>query len=139
MRMECAPAFNYARDSHETAIITDDSVDAAMQNKVVFSSKDLSLDLRYTVEDLNTLDGINLPSVEIGILDLQQQGHLGLSVYSEFTLTEGQVVTFVLRLPPQAEGNAPGLRGPEKLKKPTAEQSLQSGIPLEGTSNTHAI
>lgn len=80
--------------------MSDDSVNQHTQHKVVFSSKSLSLDLRYAVEDLN---GGALPSVDFGVMDLRGQGHLGLSVYSEFTLIEGQAVTFILRLPPRSD------------------------------------
>ncbi|KAF8316814.1 Six-hairpin glycosidase [Clavulina sp. PMI_390] len=127
LRMECAPAFNYARDPHETSITDDDTVPEHTQMKAMFSSKDLSLDLRYTVDDSSESDGIQLPHVQLGLLDLTKQGHLGLGVYSEFTLKEGQSVTFILRLPPKADpkGHA------EQLKKPTPQQSVQSGVPLE--------
>jgi hypothetical protein len=96
-------------------------VDCKNQNKVVFSSKHLSLDLRYAVDD-TTEEGA--PAVDIGIMDLRQQGHLGLGVYSEFALSEGQAVTFIMRTPPKVNETSSG--------KPTRQQSEQAGIPLEG-------
>lgn len=89
---------------------------------MVFSSGKLSLDLRYAVDDTTEAGA---PAVDLGIMDLRQQGHLGLGVYSEFTLSEGQAVTFILRTPPKVNESSPG------LGKPT-QQSEQAGISLEG-------
>lgn len=58
LSMQCAPAFNYARSEHTTSIIDDDSTNSSStqpQQKVVFESKELTLDLRYILE--NTLVG----------------------------------------------------------------------------------
>lgn len=90
---------------------------------MIFSSKNLSLDLRYTVDD-TTEAGV--PSVDIGLMDLQRQGHLGLGVYSEFTLSEGQAVTFILRTPPKVHSVR------SSLSTPLPQQSEQAGIPLDG-------
>jgi len=64
-RMECNPAFNYARDEHETSI---------MSGGAVFRSAKTYLQLSTTVP-------------------LQQEGR---GAVAEFTLTEGQIVDFVL-------------------------------------------
>ena len=64
-RMECNPAFNYARDDHETSITS---------GGVVFRSAKTCLHLSTTVP-------------------LQQEDR---SAVAEFTLTEGQIVNFVL-------------------------------------------
>lgn len=101
---------------------TDDSVEECVQSKAVFSSKSLALDLRYSVEDAG---GVGIPSIDFGVLDLRQQGHLGLSVYSEFVLKEGQIVTFIMRTPPKNHVGS-------SLGKPTKEQSEQAGVPLDG-------
>ncbi|KAK7448045.1 hypothetical protein VKT23_013802 [Stygiomarasmius scandens] len=103
IRMECAPAFNYARDNHQTSIIPDESIPEACgaQKKALFESKGLNLDLRYTTE--STLENVSAPSVSLNTLDLSAKGHLGLGVYSEMTLEEGQCVTFVLRIPPGSQ------------------------------------
>ncbi|KAG8836036.1 hypothetical protein FRC17_010500 [Serendipita sp. 399] len=97
--MECAPAFDYARARHKTELVVDDSIPDEAQKKVVFTSSSLTLDLRYVVESV--LDGVAVPEIKFESLDLQSQGHLGLSVCAEFELCEGQVVTFVLRTPPK--------------------------------------
>ncbi|KAF5315037.1 hypothetical protein D9619_007479 [Psilocybe cf. subviscida] len=56
LRIECAPAFNYARDAHTTRVVRDESVPASAnggkpQMKVLFESPDLNLDLRYVAEN----------------------------------------------------------------------------------------
>ncbi|KAL4066474.1 glycoside hydrolase family 15 protein [Scleroderma yunnanense] len=121
LRMECAPAFNYARDSHTTEFVQDDSVKYCSQNKAIFKSPDLALDLRYVSEA--TLDNVPTPEVKIDYLDLTAKGHLGQSVCCNFSLVEGQRVTFVLRICP--EKKAP--TEPE----PTRELADRLGVPLE--------
>lgn len=66
LRMECRPAFNFARDSHQTRL-----VDCG----AVFTSADLRLELLTSV-------------------DLQRDGD---AVRAEFTIREGESITFVLR------------------------------------------
>ncbi|KAG6886666.1 hypothetical protein C0992_002883 [Termitomyces sp. T32_za158] len=114
LMMQCAPAFNYARDAHSTDIVPDTSIppmfsmfEAEAQpqephKKAVFtSSAGFVLDLRYIAE--NTLEAACVPSVELGTLDLTSKGHKGLAAYSTLQLCEGQAVTFVLRTPPEHE------------------------------------
>ncbi|KNZ75219.1 hypothetical protein J132_03940 [Termitomyces sp. J132] len=112
LMMQCAPAFNYALDTHSTKIVPDTSIPPLdlqpgtptqnHQNKVVFtSSSGFVLDLRYITE--STLDAACVPSIELGTLDLTSKGHKGLAAYSAIQLSEGQAVTFVLRTPPEHE------------------------------------
>lgn len=112
--MQCAPAFNYARDEHTTTIIDDISVPLAQQKKVLFESKDLNLDLRYIVE--NTTEHCQPPSIELSTLDLTSKGHKGLAAYASLQLTEGQAVTFVLRTPP------------DEHEKPSVEKQVISPL-----------
>jgi len=104
--MQCAPAFNYARSTHITSIVDDDSVPVddgtPPQKKALFESDSLALDLRYIAEvmDGSTDSGISPPEVVLEFLDLSKKGHKGLAVQSKLTLEEGQCVTFVLRTPP---------------------------------------
>ncbi|KAF9511362.1 glycoside hydrolase family 15 protein [Hydnum rufescens UP504] len=100
MRLEIAPAFNYCRDPHDTTIVRDDSV-LQPQDKVVFKSKDLQLDLR--------------------VLPLALISDSGPS-QAEFDLTEGQAVTFILRTPPPPNKVPP---------RPTAVQAEQAGVPYD--------
>lgn len=101
LRMECAPAFNYARSKHTTAIVPSPSPGST--TKALFQSDGLTLDLRYVPE--NTMSNVPCPELELNLLDLSEKGHLGLGVQAEMSLQEGQCVTFVLRTPPSA--NAP--------------------------------
>lgn len=105
--MQCAPAFNYARDTHTTELVPDPSIPptatpgepAAPHNKVVFTTASgFALDLRYVTE--STSEAASEPGVELGTLDLASKGHLGAAAYASLLLTEGQAVTFVLRTPP---------------------------------------
>ena len=110
IRVECAPAFNYARSPHTTSLEPDTSVAAPAPEpptspvsphlKAVFDSPDarLRLDLRYVAE--YTLDDVGNPDVKLEYLDLGSKGHKGRGVWTEILLREGQVVTFVLRTPP---------------------------------------
>ncbi|KIK28079.1 hypothetical protein PISMIDRAFT_7631 [Pisolithus microcarpus 441] len=122
LRMECAPAFNYARDGHTTEFLPDDSVQYCHQKKVRFRSPSLELDLRYVAEA--TLDNVPTPEVKIDYLDLLNKGHLGPAVCCDLSLVEGQRVTFILRVCPEKAGT------PEA--RPTQELADRLGIPLEG-------
>ena len=143
IRMECCPAFNYAMSKHETSIIPDDSIlDASLasspkspgsptsadqpmsspQLKAVFQSDGLSLDLRYVSE---CQGDVAAAPVELELLDLSERGHLGLGVCSDLNLVEGQVVTFVLRTPPES--------GPPPSARPTRQRAKQLGVPMQST------
>lgn len=121
LRVECAPAFNYARDRHTTEIVVDDTVPFQIQNKVVFSSPNLDLDLRYVAE--STIDNVPAPEVNLDLLDLSSQGHLGPATHCNLSLTEGQRVTFVLRIRPERDFHV--------QIKPTQAQADELGVPLE--------
>jgi hypothetical protein len=147
--MECAPAFNYARSSHQTSILPDDSVadifphppstasvdnkvqDNKSHQKVLFKSDELTLDLRYIAEcsadTVSAADasGLRPPVVDFAKLDLSAKGHLGEGVSCDLDLIEGQTVTFVLRTPPEKSTHR---------AKPTQEQADAVGIPLESKS-----
>lgn len=126
IRVECAPAFNYARDSHETSIITDNSITAkpgiTSQCKALFESENLTLDLRYIAE--SEIEGVDVPRIELKELDLSARGHKGKAVCVDMDLTEGQVVTFVLRTPPPPNGH-------EDKFHPTEEKANALGVSLE--------
>ncbi|KZT12312.1 glycoside hydrolase family 15 protein [Laetiporus sulphureus 93-53] len=123
LRVECAPAFDYARAPHTTKIIPDTSVPSTFikpkiaHHKVLFTSPKagLSLDLRYIAEA--TLETVSVPAVDLQILDLTGKGHLGLSACCDFTLSEGQAVTFVLRIPPEKEARDMSKLTPEKAQE----------------------
>lgn len=131
LRLECAPAFNYARSSHTTQLIhdtsiphpTDPSSPGSMHARALFVSKgaNLDLDLRYVSE--STLDAVPEPFIELRLLDLTSKGHLGPSVQCEFELQEGQVVTFILRTPPDH-------KYPDAVR-PSKEKAEELGVPFE--------
>ncbi|KAJ8519553.1 hypothetical protein ONZ45_g3503 [Pleurotus djamor] len=124
LAVECAPAFNYARDSHDTKIVPDTSASKhhdAGRKKVAFTSKDLELDLRYVVE--STLDNVPVPAVDFMLLDLSSKGHLGPGASCDLNLVEGQVVTFVLRIPPS------GTNGETTGAKPASGNDLRQHGP----------
>lgn len=122
IRVECAPAFDYARGKHTTTIVEDDSQMGSVEHKkVLFESEKLKLDLRYIAE--STMEDVPSPVVELKELDLTSKGHLGLSAYCDLDLHEGQVVTFVLRTPP-AHGAPPKV-------VPTLERAETLGVSME--------
>lgn len=105
--MQCAPAFNYARSSHVTTLVEDTSIPfGPKQLKAVFDSDSLSLDLRFVGESAEELTQVN-PVADIELIDLSEKGHKGLGVQASFTLSEGQIVTFILRTPPTEVIRAP--------------------------------
>ena len=105
--MQCAPAFNYARSTHVTTLVEDTSIPfGPKQLKAVFDSDSLSLDLRYVVESAEEHTQVQ-PKAVIELIDLSEKGHKGLGVQSAFTLSEGQIVTFILRTPPTEVIRAP--------------------------------
>ena len=148
VRMECAPAFNYARSAHDTTLIPDTSVQPPLgpasptspsastpaQLKAFFSSPDaqLTLDLRYIAEA--TADaasaGVATPRVQLRRLDLSARGHKGPGVFAEMDLIEGQVVTFILRTPPDEVGAAEG-REQASHHEVSHDRARELGIPLE--------
>ncbi|KAI0738815.1 glycoside hydrolase family 15 protein [Daedaleopsis nitida] len=107
LRVECAPAFNYARSTHTTELMLDTSVALSAPSspvdghyKALFTSEEanLTLDLRYIAE--SSLEHVGEPYVKLRELDLSAKGHKGTGVWTEIELSEGQAVTFVLRTPP---------------------------------------
>jgi hypothetical protein len=140
VRMECAPAFDYARAAHTTNLVPDNSIQQSLsgaspasagpkqsaQLKALFSSADagLRLDLRYVAEATSDAAafGVPPPVVELNRLDLSGRGHKGPGVYAELNLVEGQAVTFVLRTPPTDE---------EAHLTPSEGLARETGIPLE--------
>lgn len=127
LRVECAPAFNYALAEHRTSLVPDDSIPAIGENslvkqkKAVFDSDDLSLDLRFVAESV--IDGVPSPSVEFQNLDLRSCGHKGISIGADLDLVEGQVVTFVLRTLPRAEE--------QQTSNPTINKTPELGVSLD--------
>jgi len=105
INVECAPAFNYARNAHVTTIVDDHTVLLPKHKKGLFESADLTLDLRYIAE--TTTEDVDVPVVRLTTLDLSAKGHKGLAIQAFVHLIEGQAVTFILRNPPvSADANS---------------------------------
>ena len=132
LRMECAPAFNYARSPHTTEIVIDHSIPhpsdptSPSHNphlKALFRSEEagLELDLRYVTE--SSLENVPDPEIRLDLLDLMPKGHLGPSVFCEFEMVEGQSGTFILRTPPKHAY-------PDAVR-PSKEKADQLGVPFE--------
>lgn len=148
IRMECAPAFNYARSAHDTTLVPDTSVQPPLglasptspspstpaQLKALFSSPgaELTLDLRYIAEASAdaTSAGVPTPRVQLRRLDLSARGHKGPGVFAEMDLVEGQAVTFILRTPPDEPGAAEG-REQAGHHEVSHDRARELGIPLE--------
>ena len=115
IHVQCAPAFNYARSTHITSIIDDDSIPfEATQKKALFESDSLALDLRYVAEVTSaSADSLAQPDVTLEFLDLSAKGHKGLAIQSTLTLREGQCVTFILRTPPTTLTHGPPDASPD--------------------------
>ena len=70
--MECAPAFDYARASHETTISNDD------KRADFVCPQHVDLDLRWVVSNgSHPKDGLEEPEIELDYLDLSERGHKG--------------------------------------------------------------
>ncbi|KAG8880940.1 hypothetical protein FRB97_000333 [Tulasnella sp. 331] len=141
IRMECAPAFNYARDEHTMEIVDDETKSVANKprKKVVFSSKDLTLDLRYVLDCAtpehspeHTQAAHPVPQteelchVEFQEYDLRGKGHKGLGASVEITLEEGNAIWFILRDVPATPKENPDHK---KLSQLT-ERALADGIDI---------
>jgi hypothetical protein len=116
--MECYPAFNYAWDTHTTEIVTEQAsedqknivgLEATMypkeelhyyagNDRVIFKSKDLSMDLRFLVK----CGDFDCPLVKLHT-DKAHDKHKGPGVWTEFDLQETQEVIFVFREIPSTE------------------------------------
>lgn len=141
LRMECAPAFNYARDAHRTSIVPDASIPHGTtptdtpnssnhrHYKGLFESDSLSLDLRFiaetTIHGHGTHEDVpEVPRIELKELDLGKQGHLGKALCADFELGEGQCVTFVVRHdPPRGDS--------EKSRKPSEKFASEIGVSFD--------
>jgi hypothetical protein len=90
------PAFNYAQDKHTTEV-TDrrgEASEGELRQKVIFKSKDLSLELHATI-DCGDDPREACPLLVFSRKD--ENSPLGEGVTASFKLKEGQAVSFVLR------------------------------------------
>ena len=98
-RVECFPAFDYARQKH-TAMIVDNGKDRSQS--VVFESeggpKALRMELLCAIKND---DGEPPPTVEYELV--HRKGHLGPGVLGTVHMSERQYVSFVFREAPKAD------------------------------------
>lgn len=113
-RLECFPAFDYARDTHETSIVDDERAtdasaeegvsDGQKRKKAVFkSSKGMTLELRYMTGNNPDVGGCgDLPDTHIKLVKDTETWprHKGAGIVAEFTLQEGQTADFFFREDP---------------------------------------
>ena len=92
-------------------------------DKVLFSSKDLELDLRYLA--YCTDDSDNAPEIKLEIDDQSHRGLLGPSCKSHFELEEGQCVVFVLR---QVDGWEYQSELHQEIANPDSQKIKEIGI-----------
>lgn len=161
VRMECAPAFNYARDAHATSIVPDDSIPDVSstsdnqstsepgQKKVLFRSESLTLDLRYVAECAVADDtagcgtgpaqpATSEPGVSLGLATRPPSVELKrLDLAGRGHLGEGVYCDLVLE-----EGQAvtfvlriPPDNAPPKHGKPSQAQADALGVPIQSLSS----
>jgi hypothetical protein len=104
-RMECFPAFDYARDSHTTTISVEEPMETqnvlggghvSGTSSVRFDSETLKLELVAYVTPGE--DGY-LPKIPFNEDTTTFPRRKGSGVVSEFSMNEGQTATFILRPP----------------------------------------
>ena len=110
--VEVFPAFNYAQDKHTTEIADmGKSAQGRGLQRVIFRSKDLSLELNATIDCGDAPDGV-CPRVVFE--ESPEPQNLGVGVTANFTLEEGQAVSFILR---DAEDHSPDIIETEQVQE----------------------
>jgi hypothetical protein len=69
------------------------------------------------------LEEVEIPTVDFGLLDLDEKGHLGPAVMANLELQEGQAITFILRTPPKKAAARPVVA--------TTKDAEALGVPLQ--------
>ncbi|KAI1390132.1 glycoside hydrolase family 15 protein [Hypoxylon trugodes] len=95
LNVDVFPAFDYARGSHTTTILQNvRGTDSTQSKTVTFHSKDLKLQLDVTI-DCGGDDTAACPN--LNFKKVQKDGMIGGGVVANFTLQEGQAISFVIR------------------------------------------
>src|SRR5207237_494264 len=89
--LELFPAFNYARDKHETIVY---QCCPERSKAVLFKSDSLELQLDVTV-DYGESEEEAVPFIKLK--KEMREGYLGEGVTAQFHLEEGQSVSFIIR------------------------------------------
>ncbi len=94
----------------------------------MFSSKNLDVDLRYYAETSDQEQGGVLPKIDLELKDFTARGLLGPTVISEFELTAGQTVWFILR---EYNGTDYKTHEHEEVANPNEARAKELGIDLK--------
>ena len=95
--------------------------------KVLFSSKDLELDLRYLTYKSDSCSKV--PHIDLKIVDqTSERGLLGPSCAADFELEEGQIIVFVFR---QVDGWQYKSKEHESVGNPDAEKLEKVGVEVQ--------
>lgn len=117
-RLECFPAFDYARKRHKTHLAPDtnamkDPNTNEFREKAIFTSEDMVLELRAITGCNRVVEvaegALKFPNVEFKIDKSTWPGHKGPGIVADFTLEEGQTVDFCFREDPQTGGMVAGV------------------------------
>lgn len=95
------------------------------------------MDLRYVIDsslERQSPEHANKPikscDLKFEELDLRPKGHKGLSAAANFTLHEGNVVTFILRDLPRSASRSNSLADNALLKEARSKEEEQEGMLL---------
>jgi len=139
-RLECFPAFDYARKPHKTHLTDDTNCNKnpdtdSCRQKAVFASEDMTLELRSVTGvngNFEATDGYSgHPKVEFKLDETTWPGHKGPGVVADFTLEEGQTVDFVLREDPRTVGMVAGV--------PESKSSYVNKAPVQDRDGARVI
>ena len=108
-------------------LVQDDSVTNGVdhEHKALFTSPDLSLDLRYLANSSD--EAVSKPNIELKTECFAARGLLGDSVTADFKLEEGQSVTFVLR---EVGDWQYANEEHQRVANPDSDRAAALGIPL---------
>ncbi|KIJ58985.1 hypothetical protein HYDPIDRAFT_118915 [Hydnomerulius pinastri MD-312] len=120
---------------HATALVPDDSTRYCKQTKALFKSENLNLDLRFVGK--STPENVPTPGVDLEYLDLSGKGHPGPATSCNLVLSEGQRVTFVLRICPE-DTLASALRTDQERTDKLGVSLETTGTPGSGSRLTKA-
>lgn len=108
-------------------MIEDDSLpsDVKHKHKALFTSPNLTLDLRYLTE---TMDDVPEPELDLQKTDLSERGLLGEAVTAEFELVEGQAIYFILR---EVGDYSYASKEHQRVANPDATRAEELGVPID--------
>lgn len=139
-RLECFPAFDYARQEHTTTLVDDDKCEkdgltGKKRQKAVFKSELMKLELRSVTACDESIDPeMPPPDVHFDINSDAWPRHKGPGVIAEFTLSEGQRAEFILREEPESAEDVSGVPSAKAAtddKAPILERDGKDGLTIK--------